>query len=611
MTRTYGTRIAALVGGLVLLASLILLLGRGTPEPAAAQDEPGDAQPNIVLIESDDQDLRSMQFMPKTRALLGDGGATFPVHIASWPLCCPSRATTFTGQYPHNHGVLGNRGTPLGGFDRFNNETAMPVWLQNAGYYTAHIGKFLNGYEGSAVGVPPGWSEWHGSKDTYRFYGYQLLEDGELVQYGDREEDPDNPAQPETYSTDVYSDKAVKLIKERAPEERPFFLSLAYLAPHSGAPQSSNYSGPSVCQGSAKPAVRHLGDLASEPLPTPPNFNEADTTDKPNSIRKRNPMTDEQLARVSRNFRCRMESLLAIDEGVAEIVEALRDTGELKDTLIIYTSDNGFFHGEHRVPNGKNRVYEPSVKVPLLMRGPGIDKGITVDELTVNTDVAATIADFAGADPLVQVDGRSLVELMDEPQHLFGREVLIEQFSSIGEDGEPDGLQYSAVRTHRYKYVENATGELELYDLELDPYELQNQKDNPAYDKVQIAMAKRLDVLRDCAGEACRQQPRVELKIKGERKVKRNAKGKKVGFKNCFRAGSVSAKVKRADGEADIVEVTFRVEGKKAGVRNIKPFERKLRPSLLKAKKKPAVTATTMMLDGRGITLAEDVKVCR
>lgn len=611
MTRTYRTRTAALAGALVLLATLVAVLAGRGPEPAAAQGEPASEPPNIVLIESDDQDLRSMQFMPKTNRLLGEKGATFPVQIASWPLCCPSRATTFTGQYPHNHGVLGNRGAPLGGFDRFKNETAMPVWLQNAGYYTAHIGKFLNGYEGSAVGVPPGWSEWHGSKDTYTFYGYKLLEDGELVQYGSRDEDPDNPAQPEMYSTDVYTDKAVKLIEDRAPSRVPFFLSLAYLAPHSGAPQPNNDSGPSQCVGTAKPAVRHLGDLASEPIPAPPNFNEADTTDKPNSIRKRNPMTDEQLARVARNYRCRMESLLAVDDGVAEIIEALRDTGELKNTVVIYTSDNGFFHGEHRLPNGKNRVYEEAVKVPLLMRGPGIDPGITVDELTVNTDIAATIADYANADPLVRVDGRSLVKLMDEPQHLFGREVLIEQFSSIGEDGEPEGIQYSAVRTQRYKYVENATGELELYDLELDPYELDNQKDNPAYDKIQIALAKRLDVLRDCAGSSCREKPRIELKIKGEKKAKRNDKGKTIGFKSCFKAGSVSAKVKRRNGETQIVEVTFRVEGKKAGVRTAKPFEKKLRPSLLKSEKRPEVSATAMMLDGRGLTLVDDVKVCQ
>ena len=606
MTRTPGTRIGAIAFGVALLGALVALLGGRAPEPAAAQDEPS-SPPNIVLIQSDDQDLRSMQFMPKTNKLIGDAGANFPVHIASWPLCCPARATLFTGQYAHNHGVLGNKDAPLGGFKNFKNETAMPVWLENAGYYTAHIGKYLNGYEGSEVGVPPGWTEWHGSKDTYKFYGYKLLEDGELVQYGDVDEDPDNPAKPDTYIADVYTDKAVELIERRAPETQPFFLSVGHLAPHSGAPQPSQNSGPSQCVGTAKPAVRHLGDLASQPIPAPPNFNEADTTDKPRIIRKRSPLTDEQLARVARNYRCRAESLLAIDEGVGEIVRALRETGELQNTLVIYTSDNGFFHGEHRIPNGKNRVYEEAVKVPLMMRGPGIEKDITVESLTINTDIAATIADYAGADPLIRVDGRSLAKLMNEPRHLFGRETLIEQFSSIGEEGEEVGNQYSAVRTHRYKYVENATGELELYDLELDPFELENQKDNPAYDKIQIALAKRLDVLRTCAGGECRAKPRIKLKIKGEKK----RKGKGKGFKNCFKPGSVVAKVKRKTGETQVVEVTFRVEGKKAGVDKSKPHQKRLRPRLLKGERRPEITATAMMLDGRGMTLTDDVKICR
>jgi N-acetylglucosamine-6-sulfatase len=612
MTYTPGTRIAALLSAAGLLLALVLVLAGRAPEAAVAQDEKPAEQPNIVLIESDDQDLASMQFMPLTNKLIGEAGANFPLHISSWPLCCPARATLFTGQYAHNHGVLGNRDAPLGGFKNFKNETAMPVWLENAGYYTAHIGKYLNGYEGSEVGVPPGWTEWHGSKDTYKFYGYQLLEDGELVRYGDPNEDPDNPAQPETYIADVYTDKAVDIIEQRAPEKQPFFLSVGHLAPHSGAPQPNQNSGPSQCVGTAKPAARHLNDLVSAPIPAPPNFNEADTTDKPNVIRRRPPLSDEQLARIARNYRCRMESLLAIDESVGAIIDALRKSGELENTLVIYTSDNGFFHGEHRIPNGKNRVYEEAIKVPLMMRGPGIDRGISVDELTINTDLAATIADYAGADPLVRVDGRSLVKLMDKPRHLFGREVLIEQFSSIGEDGEEDGIQYKAVRTHRYKYVENATGELELYDLELDPYELQNQKDNPAYDKIQIALAKRLDVLRECAAKSCREKPRIQLKIKGEKKVKRDKKGKKVGFKNCFKPNSIRAKVKRKSGETQPVEVTFRVNGKKTGVREAKPFEQRIRPNLLKSGgKRPQITATTMLLDGRGLTLTKETKVCK
>ncbi len=606
--------LTGVIAAAVAAVAVLLALGLGSASTPPASAAPGstagdgttDERPNVVLIESDDQTLDSMRFMPHTEQLIGEKGATFPVSIASWPLCCPSRATLLTGQYAHNHGVLGNKDVPLGGFDRLDSETALPVWMENAGYYTAHIGKYLNGYEESPVGVPPGWTEWHGSKDTYKFYGYTLLEDGENVQYGNPLEDPDNPADPASYSTDVYTDKAVEIIDRRAQDPEPFFLSLAYLAPHSGAPQPNQGSGPSVCAGSAKPAKRHIGDLAAEPTPVPPNFNEADTSDKPLSIRRRAPLTEEQLLRIDRSFHCRAESLLAIDEGVQRIVGALRKSGELKNTLIIYTSDNGFFGGEHRIPNGKNRVYEEAARVPLLMRGPEIPEGVTVEEMAVNTDLAPTLADVAGAFPLVEVDGRSLIPLAQRPDRYRGREVLIEQFSSIGEDGEPAGIQYSAIRTERYKYVENATGEVELYDLELDPYELENQRRNPDYQKVKLALAGRLATLRDCAGSECRLKPRLTLEISGKQEPKRNGNG----LKECLLPDSVTAKLPRKTDEMPLVEAEFRVEGRRAGDVVEPPFETRLRPSLLKAARKPQISVDATLLDGRMITITSRIKIC-
>ena len=176
--------------------------------------------------------------------------------------------------------MLGNA-PPLGGFDRLDNSETIAVWLQRAGYYTAEIGKYLNRYEQSSVGVPPGWSEWHGTKRTYTYYGEELLEDGQVNTYGLPHENPDDPAHPETYSTDVFTDKAVQVIDERAPSERPFFLYVAYLAPHGGAPEPREGDPPSRCQGTAKPAARHIGAFSSTPLPQPPNFDEADVSDKP------------------------------------------------------------------------------------------------------------------------------------------------------------------------------------------------------------------------------------------------------------------------------------------------------------------------------------------
>ncbi len=458
-----------------------------------------------------------MRFMPLTEQMIGSRGATFPTNLAVWPLCCPSRATLFTGQYPHNHGVLGNKGAPYGGFQRFNNETAMPVWLSNAGYYTAHIGKYLNGYEESPIGVPPGWSEWHGSKDTYKYYGYDLFEDNQWVQYGSEQEDPDAPAQPNTYSTDVYTDKAVQIIDQRAPSDQPFFLSVGYLASHGGGPQNRPDGSPATCSKSAKPAVQDLGTLSSQPMPEPPNFNEKNVKDKPAAIRELSPLGSTSIERIQKRYWCRAESLLDLDRGVRTIINELRATGELDNTLVIFTSDNGFFGGEHRIPTGKNRVYEEAVRVPLMMRGPGIPRDETVKEMSANIDLAPTIADVAGATPLVKVDGRSLMPLAAHPDRYKGREILLEQYSGLGEAGEANTGVYKAVRTQRYKYVENAGGENELYDLQEDPYELDNLYGKRKYAELEGYLHEELAGLADCAGASCRTQPSLQLQTDGKR----------------------------------------------------------------------------------------------
>jgi N-acetylglucosamine-6-sulfatase len=518
--------------------------------------------------------------------------------VTNWPVCCPSRATLFTGQYAHNHGVLGNT-PPFGGFDRLNASEPLPVWLQRAGYYTAHVGKFLNGYEHSPVGVPAGWSEWHGSKQTYVFYGYELLEDGQRVAYGSNTEDPDAPAAPATYSTDVYTDKAIELILSRAPDRRPFFLSLAYLAPHSGGP-NPDAPNQSRCNGTAKPAARHIGAFASEPLPQSPNLNEADVSDKPSGLASRPGLTPEQIANATRRYRCRAESLLAIDEGVERVVGALRDSGELDNTLLIYTSDNGFFHGEHRVALGKNRVYEEAIRVPLLMRGPGIPKGVSVDELTINADLAPTILDATGAEPGVAVDGRSLLPLAEHPRRLRGRELLIEQQSG-DDDEDPNGVSYSALRNSRYTYVSNASGETELYDLDADPFQLQNQVANPAYDAAEAALAARLARLRACAGPSCRSNPALGLKL---------PRTQRQDGRSCRRAGQFVARVRGA-AAGRLVFARFEVGGRRSGSDVVAPFRHRLTPRLLRRKPSPKIDVFAELIDGRAVSLQKRVRICR
>ena len=391
-------RATTAVAALAAVAALVLpQLGGGDPDRAAAAAGAEQQRPNIVVVMSDDQTLEEMRFMPRTERLLGSAGATFPDTTTNWPICCPSRATFFTGQYAHNHGVLGNS-APMGGYGNLDVEHTLPVWLQRSGYSTIHIGKFVNGYETSGVGVPPGWSEWHGSKRTYAYYGYELFEDGRVVTYGSLDEDPDDPADPASYSTDVYTDKAVERDRRAGavsaavlPLGRPTWPRTR-ASPNAGGGAEPCADTRQAADPPRRPARRRAAAPAAE-LQRGRRLRQAAAD------RRFEPLTPQQIARTTRNYRCRGESLFAIDEGVKRIVEALRANGELRDTLLIYTSDNGFFHGEHRIGSGKNRVYEEAVRVPLLIRGPGIPRGVEVADIAGNADIAATIAAAAGARP--------------------------------------------------------------------------------------------------------------------------------------------------------------------------------------------------------------------
>jgi arylsulfatase A-like enzyme len=471
---------------LVVTAALVAT-GAETSSPTVDQALAAPASPNVVVIESDDQTVESMRVMNSVNSLIGDQGATFENSFVNFSLCCPSRSTFLTGQYAHNHGVLGNT-PPNGGFSRFqalhgNNNLA--VWLQDAGYYTAMIGKYLNGYSNSPP-VPPGWSEWRAAApDTQEVYNYTLNENGTLVDYGQA---------PADFKQDVLTRKAVNLVNRRAPLPRPFFLWLTYTAPHSGGPDP-NPDPPFNCGGTAKPAPRHAHAFDSEPLPRPPNFNEADVSDKPAEIRNRQLLTANQIADIERKYRCRLESILSVDEGVKKIVDELKAKSELANTLLMFTSDNGFFHGEHRIPGGKMHIYEESIRVPLQMRGPGIPRGVNVGDLSINADLAPTIVDAANANAGLVMDGRSLIPVAQQPGLEQGRELLIEEPS------------FEAIRTQRYMYAEHGTGEKELYDLNNDPFELRSRHNAPAYASIQAQLAARLHELQNCAGSSCRTHP--------------------------------------------------------------------------------------------------------
>jgi arylsulfatase A-like enzyme len=471
------------------LATLVVLVALTGPAPVSAAAVA--AQPNVVVIMVDDMNLSALAYLPQVRALIATPGTTFTNSVVSYSLCCPSRATFLTGQYAHNHDVLGNT-PPDGGYAKLRGDETLPVWLGRAGYATGHVGKYLNGYgTQTPTEIPPGWTEWYGSVDptTYRMWGYTLNENGTLRTYG-------SPAveDPALYQTDVYAAKAVSFINRRAPGVQPFFLSFAPLAPH-----GEGASGANLSQRNPRPAPRHRGDLDSVTLPKPPNWNEADVSDKPAAIRALpliGPAAEQRIEDV--RMRGRLESLLAVDEAVASIVAELRAHGELNNTVLIFTSDNGWMQGEHRITQGKVVPYEESIRVPLIIRGPGVPAGRQVNTIAANIDLAPTILEVAGATAGVSVDGRSLIPIANSPD--------VELRGIVIETGpRQSGNWYVGIRSARWKYVEHSTGERELYDLNLDPYELTSLHADPRYTQVRQALAARLASLRDCAGDACRQ----------------------------------------------------------------------------------------------------------
>jgi N-acetylglucosamine-6-sulfatase len=547
-----------------LVALAVALAAALAPARTSTAAEPAQ-RPNIVVVMSDDQSVESMRVMASVNQQLGSQGATFVNNYVSFPLCCPSRATFVTGQYAHNHTVMGNA-APQGGYEKLapTHANTLPAWLRAVGYQTIHIGKYLNGYGRlRPTEVPPGWAEWNGSVDpsTYRFYNYTLNENGRLVNYG---------TGANNYQGDVYTVKAVDAIKRYAPRAEPFFLSVAYLAPHAGQPREADDP---RNQATPVPAPRHRNRYATEPMPTTPAFNEADVSDKPMAVRQRPLLNANRIAAVTENYRQRLESLAAIDEGVAAIVRALQETGELERTLIVYTSDNGFFHGEHRIPNGKVQHYEPSARVPLVLRGPGVPRGVRMTQPSINVDLAATIVDAANARAGRTLDGVSLLGLLRDRNRFVGRDLLLETPG------------YVAIHTPRYVYVEHNTGERELYDLQQDPYELASAHANPAYAGVRTDLARRLLALRGCRGATCRRGPSLAISSRCAGRVHR------VGLRG-------------ADTRL-VTSVAWIYRGRASGTDRRRPFAGRLGGAA------GVVRAIAALSDGRRATIDRRLAACR
>jgi N-acetylglucosamine-6-sulfatase len=418
---------------------------------------------NIVFVLTDDLSMDLLAYMPAVQAL-EHRGMTLTSYYVSDSLCCPSRASIFTGNFPHDTGVFTNTGRQ-GGFNVFHargeqNHT-FNVALQKAGYQTAMMGKYLNGYlEGKKstvpnTYVPPGWNQWDVAGWGYPEYDYKLNHDGVVRWYGHR---PDN------YLTDVLARLGTRFIDRSAHSREPFFLELATFAPH------SPYT----------PAPRYLHAFPGLTAPEPPNFDVL-PTDAPMWLANHPPLTPGQIRDINYVFRRRVQAVQSVDAMLTKIEAALRAHRMLHDTYIVFSSDNGLHTGEYRLMPGKLTAFNTDIHVPLVVAGPGVPAGATSDAMAENVDLAKTFAAIGGTK--MPSDGHSLLALLHGQDPSDWRDaILVEHHGPVTNPDDPDiqndlsgnPPSYEAMRTPDFLYVEYRNGQREFYDLRTDPYELHN-----------------------------------------------------------------------------------------------------------------------------------------
>jgi N-acetylglucosamine-6-sulfatase len=414
-------------------------------------------RPSIVIILTDDQRWDTLRFMPVVRSQIVRQGVRFRNAFVVNPTCCPSRTSLLTGMYSHSTGVYGNRG-PNGGFAAFDDRSTLATWLQDSGYHTALFGKYLNGYtkEHSSY-VPPGWNKWEAfatRKGNGAYYDYSLSIDGERIKLGDS---------PSDYSTTKLAADVVDYIHSTP---GPLFI---YFAPY--APHAPNTPPPNVV--APKPGPHH-----------PPSYDEANVSDKPRWVQEKPRLDVTADRRIDNRTRRQWATLQSVDRGIGQILQALRTTGRIDQTMVVFSSDNGLAHGEHRLV-GKESPYEESIRVPLAIRYDDWNiSSVRHDELVLNIDLAPTLAEVAGISP-PPLEGRSLMPLIEGRDTDLRRNFLIEHWYK--KFGVPN---YCAVRGTRFKYIVHSTREQELYDLKKDSFELHNVMGDSRYDGVMERMRR-------------------------------------------------------------------------------------------------------------------------
>ncbi len=430
----------------------------------------GQSRPNIVFVLTDDLsgNLLTPLFMPNVWALTREG-TSFSHYFVTDSLCCPSRASIFTGRYPHDTGVFSNSG-PGGGYDAFMDHgdelSTLATDLQAAGYKTAMMGKYLNKYQTDDPPAP-GWDVWDVAGWGYPEFNYTLNENGRRVLYGG----PNDPRH-DNYLTDVLSSLATSFISDTVQNDpqQPFFLEVATFAPHQPYTPAPKYA-------HLYPALQY---------PRKPSF-DAPSTNPPAWLRGRGALTTPQLAEITQDFRLRAEDVKSVDDMVGAIVATLRLVGARNNTYIVFSSDNGYHMGEHRLAPGKLTAFDTDIRVPLVVAGPGVYPDYESPWFAQNIDLRSTFDAIAGTSPSEPVDGRSLMPLFSTATHpadpfSWPEGALVEHRGPVLDLSDPDYQSpasanppsYEALRLPGALYVEYAMGGREFYDLNTDPYELDN-----------------------------------------------------------------------------------------------------------------------------------------
>jgi N-acetylglucosamine-6-sulfatase len=426
-------------------------------------------RPNLILVLADDLDKSVFEHSTLDSAWVPEG-TSFTNVVATTPLCCPSRASILRGQYAHNTGLWrNNNGQPNGGAAYFRSqaldERTVATILHADDYKTWFGGKYLNGYApagGSQGYVPPGWDSWQAYLG-----GAAANVDGRAISF-----------LPQHY-TNWLSERAETFIEDQRGSSQPFYMHIASYDTHEPLTIPPRHS------------EAYLGQLA----PRPPSFDEADVSDKPAYVRDESPVSKRRAAEYDRLQVTRMQSALTLEDLCTNVIEALERTNQLDDTYLIFTSDNGYQMGLHRLRGSKGSPYVESHEVPFVVRGPGVPAGESFDQLVANIDIAPTALDLAGVGAPSWMDGRSFGPFLDgTAPESWRTSLLIENKEGVG-----GRSPYSGVRHEDEVYVEYASAEEEYYDLRADPYQLENRPQHAPQ-----AMKDELVALEGCAGDGCR-----------------------------------------------------------------------------------------------------------